>query len=495
MEVALIESPDVQTIGVGEGTWPTMRSTLQQIGISERTFVAECSAAFKQGTRFDGWRDGGENDQYYHPFSAPRDYGQFNFAAHYSSLRNESSFVDAVSSQGRICDHNLAPKQVQTPEFAHVVNYGYHLDAGLFAELLKRHCMSHLGVRYISDHVTGVSGKPGEDIRAVETRSQGELAADLFIDCTGAGALLLSGHYGVGFRDCKDILFNDRALAAQVPYPDTRHPIASQTISTAQTAGWVWDIGLSTRRGVGYTYSSTHSSDEEAQSVLRNYLYQTGAPAGPDPILRKIAFRPGHREIFWHRNCLAIGMAAGFIEPLEASALVLIELGARMLVEQFPRARSIMEIVAGRYNSTFLLRWERIIDFLKLHYVLSERDDSDYWRAHRDNASWPASLKDELNLWRYRAPWHADFPYRDEVFSSASYQYVLYGMGFETESEPNPDQLVQARQVIAENARMTQQQLSGLPSHRGLIEAWSDSGAPGSGRQSETGPVQGSANN
>ena len=177
MEVTLIESPDVNTIGVGEGTWPTMRSTLQQIGISERVFVSECAAAFKQGTRFDAWRTGGKDDRYYHPFSAPRDYGKFNFASQYSSVREASSFVDAVSSQGRICDHNLAPKQMQTPEFAGVVNYGYHLDAGRFAELLKRHCMSHLDVRYTSDHVTGVCGKPGEDIRAVETRSHGELAA------------------------------------------------------------------------------------------------------------------------------------------------------------------------------------------------------------------------------------------------------------------------------------------------------------------------------
>ena len=191
IRVTLIESPDVKTIGVGEGTWPTMRTTLQKIGISETEFLTECSASFKQGTKFTGWVTGDEDDYYYHPFSTPAGYSDINLIQYWQEQRDKISFVDAVSVQGSICDRGLAPKQDTTPEYAHVANYAYHLDAGKFAELLQKHCTERLGVRHLVDHVTAINGAPDADIRSVSTAKSGDIDGDLFVDCTGFAAVLL----------------------------------------------------------------------------------------------------------------------------------------------------------------------------------------------------------------------------------------------------------------------------------------------------------------
>lgn len=472
VSVTLIESPDVKTIGVGEGTWPTMRTTLQKIGISETEFLKECAASFKQGTKFVDWTTGDEGDTYYHPFSAPAGYSSVNLVPHWLQQPDHPSFVDAVSIQGQICDKYLAPKQTTTPEYAHVANYAYHLDAGKFADLLQRHCTTILGVRHVVDHVSGIVGKPDEDIQSVSTKKTGDIEGDLFVDCTGFGSLLLGQHYNIGYLDKQHILFNDSALAVQVPYADKNGPIASQTISTAKSAGWIWDIGLTTRRGIGYTYSSRHTSDTDAEIVLRNYIEQTSGMAADSIEPRKLSFRPGHREKFWHRNCVAVGMSAGFLEPLEASALVLVELAGRMISEELPVNRSVMDIVAKRFNDKFLYRWDRIIDFLKLHYALSQRSDSEYWIDNRKDETVPESLQELLALWRYHVPSNRDFSQVEEVFSAASYQYVLYGMGFGTQERVGSQHAKdadKARRLFAENSKKTRQVVASLPGNRELL--------------------------
>ena len=472
VRVTLIESPDVKTIGVGEGTWPTMRTTLQKIGLSEADFLKECSASFKQGTKFVGWVSGEDDDFYYHPFSAPAGYTSLNLVPYWQEERHNVSFVDAVSIQGYLCERDLAPKQIETPEYAAVANYAYHLDAGKFAELLQRHCTSKLGVRHIVDHVTSITGAIDEDIRSLTTANSGRLDGDLFVDCTGFAALLLGEHYKIPYIDKKHVLFNDAALAVQIPYDDENSPIASQTISSAQSAGWIWDIGLTSRRGIGYAYSTAHSSDDEAINTLRNYVAGTSGIAAESIEPRKIGFRPGHREKFWHRNCVAVGMSAGFLEPLEASALVLVELAARMICEELPANRDIMRIVEKRYNDKFLYRWDRIIDFLKLHYALSKRRDSEYWIDNRRNDSIPDSLRNLLELWRFQVPGRNDFPQIDEVFSAASHQYVLYGMGFETEIRPSArysENEEKAAALFAENSKTANKVVANLKSNRDLL--------------------------
>ncbi len=472
IQVTVIESPDVSTIGVGEGTWPTMRSTLRRIGISEKDFLAQCTAGLKQGTRFRGWVTGTSDDVYYHPFSAPAGYPNHRVVPYWQAHRHQVSFADAVTPQARVCDRRLAPKQASTPEYAHVLNYGYHLDAGKFADLLKRHCIEQLGVRHLVDHVESIQGSPDEDIQGLNMAREGVVEADLFVDCTGQAALLIGNHYGIGLRAQDHVLFNNRALAAQVPYADANSPIESQTNSTAQEAGWIWDIGLTSRRGIGYVYSSAHSTDEQAQAVFRRYLASETAADADRITPRQLRFQPGYRERFWHRNCVAVGMSAGFIEPLEASALVMIELSAEMIADDLPATRDTMEMASRRFNDTFGYRWERIIDFLKLHYVLSRREDSPYWHDNRRSETIPARLRELLHLWRYQVPGARDFPQIDEVFSAASYQYVLYGMGFETQPRQRAGEAAErdaAYRLFREVETSSQRLLAELPDQRSLL--------------------------
>jgi tryptophan 7-halogenase len=470
LQVTLVESPDVAPIGVGEGTWPSMRDTLSKIGVSETDFFRECDVAFKQGSKFSGWVTGQENDYYFHPFVLPQGYSETPLAGRWQQRHPDVPFADLVSFQPHLCAQGRAPKQAVTPEFAAVANYGYHLDAGKFGVFLRKHCMDKLGVKFVPDHVSAINSHENGDIASLQTRNHGALEGALFVDCTGMQSLLLGEHFGIEFLSQQHVLFNDSALAIQVPYPAEDSPIASQTTSTAQDCGWIWDIGLPARRGIGYVYSSAHTGDQAAERSLRRYLQKTGATeAGA---ARKLSFRPGYRRQFWHRNCVAIGLSAGFIEPLEASALALVELSASMLSDEMPATRDVMDVVARRFNEAFTYRWERVIDFLKLHYVLSKRTDSAYWRDNREQASIPDRLAELLTLWRHRAPSRYDFGRIDEIFPSASYQYVLYGMGFRTEfdaADQRPETQHMADACFREAQALTAKMLPALPANRELI--------------------------
>ena len=478
LRISVVESPDVPTIGVGEGTWPTIRDTLRRIGVSEATLFRECDASFKQGSRFDGWRDGRADDRYYHPFMLPHGYLDADLAGAWLDAGARQPFAETVGAQAHLCAHGRAPKQASTPEYAAVANYAYHLDAVKLASLLREHCTRRLGVHHFSDHITAVEAHENGDIAALVLRERGRIAGDLFVDCTGQRALLLAEHYRVPFVARRDVLFNDRALAMQVPYADTQAEIASQTISTAQSSGWIWDIGLPTRRGVGHVYSSAHTTDADAERELHNYVAATGGPADA-PAPRQLRFEPGYRETFWHRNCVAIGLSAGFIEPLEASAIVMIELSAAWLSDDWPTTRDDMDIVARRFNEAFTYRWERVIEFLKLHYVLSRRRDSTYWRDHARAESIPPRLTELLSLWRHRPPSQRDFPRIEEIFPSASWHYILYGMGFAPDARATrPAALAIARAYFGENQRLTRKLLDGLPGNRALIDHIRQSGLP-----------------
>ena len=466
--VTLIESPDIRAIGVGEGTWPTLRSTLEGIGVSETALFRECDAAFKQGGKFVGWTTGREGDSYYHPLMVPQGFSRVNLVPHWLHGGQGASFCDFVTPQGRLCDEGLAPKTITHGEYRAVANYSYHLDAGKFGPFLAKHCIENLGVRHVLADVGRVNQDESGDIVSVETTQAGEVRGDLFVDCSGFSALLIGKTLGVGFKECGDILFCDTALAVQVPYGEPQEPMASQTIATAQDAGWIWDICLPTRRGVGYAYSSRHTSEEAAQETLLRYI---GSQHQDCPV-RKIPIRAGHREIFWKNNCLAVGLAQGFLEPLEASAIVLVELSAKLLAERMPACREVMDIVARHFNEVTAYRWGRIVDFLKLHYVLTQRTDTAFWRDNADPATVPERLKDMLTLWKYQSPWFFDELDRlEEVFPAASYQYVLYGMGFRTEVMPEDmaDSAADAMKLVQENARMSAELCTRLPRNRELL--------------------------
>ncbi len=469
LSVTLVESAETRIIGVGEGTWPTMRSSLEKMGVPETELFRQCDAAFKQGGRFAGWTTGAADDAYYHPLMVPQGFMQLNLVPHWLQEGGGRSFCDFVCPQGELCDEGLAPKTIVNAEYQGLANYAYHLDAGKFAPFLARHCTQKLGVRHVRADVTTVEQDARGDITGLRTAQAGQITGDLFVDCSGFSALLIGKTLGVGFKDLGDVLFCDTALAVQVPYDTPDAPMASQTNSTAQEAGWIWDICLPTRRGIGYVYSSRHTSEEAARETLLRYIGQRHAAL---PV-RKIPIRAGYRRSFWQGNCVAVGLAAGFLEPLESSAIVLVELSAKLLAEQMPACREVMDLIARRFNEVTHYRWGRIVDFLKLHYALTRRTDTAFWRDNADPASVPQRLQELLMLWKYQSPWFFDeFDRLEEVFPAASYQYVLYGMGFRTEvsAQETADTAPLAARLLREKEQVTRQMRVRLPRNRELIE-------------------------
>ena len=468
LSVLLLESAAVPLIGVGEGTWPSMRDTLRAIGLPEDALFTECDAAFKQGSRFEGWVTGADDDRYHHPFSVPEGFGDVDLVTPWAQHFSEQAFAELTCPQALLCHAGRAPKQAQTPQYAAVTNYGYHFDATKFGQVLKQHCLQRLGVSHLIADVQGVRRDEQGHILSLQTAQHGEVPGDLFVDCTGMASLLLGQQLGVGLKSQKSVLFNDSAWAAQVPYVGPDSPIATQTVATAQGAGWVWDIGLQSRRGVGLVYSSAHCSDAQAQATLERYLQRTGSAAGITP--RKISFEPGYRERFWQHNCVAIGLSSGFIEPLEASALAMVEMAAALLSETFPASREEMPVVAARFNEAMTYKWERVIEFLKLHYVLSQRQDTAYWAEHRQAHTVPPRLAEQLLMWRHRAPSRHDFGRLDEVFPAASYQYILYGMGAKPVAAAAQPVSAEALQTLRQVRHQAERMAAALPTPRELLQ-------------------------
>ena len=186
ISVTLVESPDIPIIGVGEGTWPTMRNTLKKMGVRETDFIRECNVSFKQGAKFAKWVTGADDDYYYHPLVLPQGFTDTNLAPHWLADSHGKSFSEAVCPQDYLCDRGLAPKAITTPEYAGVANYAYHLDAGTYSPFLTKHCVENLGVRHVLANVTGINAADNGDIASISTKEQGDIEGDLFVDCTGS---------------------------------------------------------------------------------------------------------------------------------------------------------------------------------------------------------------------------------------------------------------------------------------------------------------------
>ena len=473
VRITLVESSDIGIIGVGEGTFPSIRGTLAAIGIDEARFVRECNATFKQGIRFDDWvrpRGATGAGHYFHPFSLPSQRpGGPDLLPYWllGAAGEGAAFADAATMQKRIADASRAPKRTSDGDFLGPMNYAYHFDAGRFAALLAEQAKS-LGVAHVIATVERVELDADGAIAAVVTRESGTLRADLYVDCTGFRAALIGAALGSPFKRIDDVLFVDRAVALQVPYarPDT--PIPSYTISTAHEAGWTWDIGLQQRRGIGYVYSSRHTDQARAEDVLRAYI----GPAAEGLTPRLLKLDVGYRETQWVKNCVAVGLAGGFLEPLESSGIGLIETAAYLVSYLFPHDGDTAP-VAKLFNELMRARYERIVDFVKMHYCLTQRTDTSFWRDNADPRSVPETLREKLAMWRCRPPHRLDFVTDLEMYPPSSWQYVLYGMEFETDlatsraAYPRSDD---ARREFATIRQVSQHALADLPPHRALVE-------------------------
>ena len=300
--------------------------------------------------------DGGEADAYYHPFTLPAGYEDRNLAPYWLEDPVGRSFASSMCFQvgtlrqwtGTQADHNSRVHRLGKL----CLSLGRRQVRALSAEALRREASRQARTMRLS----GCNPDDAGDISHLLTKAGEKLAADLYIDCSGFSSLLIGKHFGVPFLSRKDVLFIDRAWAVQVPYPTDEAAINSVTVATAQSSGWVWDIGLTTRRGVGYVFSSGHVSDEAALEELKNYLSARG-DLSRDLSYRKIDINSGYRREFWTRNCVAVGLSAGFIEPLEASAIVMIELSAKSIANLLPSGRGGMRQAARIFNDTFRYRW------------------------------------------------------------------------------------------------------------------------------------------
>lgn len=470
--VTLIEPPNLPPIGVGEGSWPTMRATLKAIGVKERDFLHACNASFKQGSKFVGWARGG-SEQYYHPFDPPLKADNLSAYELWRQHNAPDTFSRFSNRQEYVCEDELAPKLATSPGYAGVLNYGYHFDSFGLSKFLKDHCEKTLAVRTIPDLMTTAIQRENGDVEGIETREHGTISGDFFVDCTGFRALLMKGLLGVGTISLSDILPANRAVTAQIPYSDETS-IQSTTVATAQTAGWIWDVSLATRRGVGYVHSSECISTDQAAATLLAYLSTKESDAS-DISLRELTFSAGHLEKFWVGNCVGIGLAGGFIEPLEASSIMLTEISARALCAGLTESRQRPAKGADTFNEKITGHWKEIVDFLKLHYVLSERSEP-FWQNNKLAASIPTSLQEKLADWQCNGVRSIGPGSANALFPLESYQYVWHGMlgriGRANAQMTTRAGQAQTAQIVEQYQTQTKRLLARLPTNGELISSY-----------------------
>jgi len=475
VEVSLVESPDVPRIGVGEATIPNIRLTLAAIGIDELEFMKAVDGTFKQSIRYVNWVE--NNGKFYHHPFCRYDSGTGDDPGRRWLMSDRSApFMNTVSAQPAICEMGLSPKMLGNKNSGFPLVYAYHMDALKFADYLHAFATAR-GVRDYLDHVIGVDMHENGNIAAVQTRSGKRLEADLFIDCTGFAAHLIGEKLGVGFTDCSRWLLCDRAVTINVPH-DHYYPgyVRPYTSATALSSGWVWEIPLQTRRSLGYVHSSAFIDADDAEKELRAFEGDHSKSL-PSNI---VDFMVGRREQPWTANCIAIGLSGGFIEPLESTGLYLAQVASALLAEHFPYTDN-MEPLAFRFNRIMQNRFYEILDFINMHYCLTRRTDTEFWREVRRPEMINDRLRAKLDYWRIKPPSVSDFT--DQYFlgqaempqssmgafgdnrqpidtgglwNHHSYENILYGMDFLREesrewfgeNRPRPKMLKQVHDAI-----------------------------------------------
>ncbi|HWW26360.1 MAG TPA: tryptophan halogenase family protein [Caulobacter sp.] len=468
LEITLVEAMETSTFGVGEDTFPTIRETLRRIGIDEAALVREAGATFKQGSRFAHWRfepGAGQPDHYLHSFQATQEPSGPDLLPYWLlGAAGQSEWGQADASQKLAADVGDASK---CPDYVAPLNYAYHFDAAKLAGVLRRAAIG-LGVRRVVDVIDEATLTEDGAIAAVRGRASGVMTADLYVDCTGFRALLIGHALKSPYRSCRSVLFCDSALTIQVPYERPDAPIASYTISTAQEAGWTWDIGLEDHRGVGHVFSSEHADTDGAERVLRDYV----GKAGDRLDIRHIKFEAGYREISWRKNCVAIGLSSGFLEPLEATGIVFAEAAAVMLATLFPWGGD-METAAQRYNDLMCRRYERALDFIKLHYCVSKRRDTAFWRDNVEVSTIPDRLLNLLDRRRFQPSGSIGIDPNVDPFAEASWQYALHRMGYRTDLRPKAGayrHFKEARAAFADIRKQADCARQNLPTDRESVE-------------------------
>ncbi len=417
--VRVVESDDIGTIGVGEATIPHINEFNRALGIAEDDFLRATQGSFKLGIEFVDW--GGLGQRYIHGFGrigGPAD----ALPLHHFWLRMRA--LGRASPLEAYSINTVAPRQAKfmraRPDMAGSplgdLVHAFHFDAGLYAQFLRRYAEAR-GVQRTEGKVVQVQQREGDGfIKAVVMESGEHIAGDFFIDCSGLRALLIGQTLKSGFEDWSHWLPCDRAVA--VPCASAG-PLLPITRATARRAGWQWRIPLQHRTGNGHVYCSSHMSDDEATALLMAHL-DGEALAAPRPL----RFQTGRRERFWVKNCLAVGLASGFMEPLESTSIHLIQTAISRFISFFPHAGCDAADIA-EYNRMTAWEYERIRDFLVLHYKVTARDDSAFWQHCREMAV-PESLQRKIELFASNGRLYRD---GEELFTEMSWLQVMVGQG------------------------------------------------------------------
>jgi tryptophan 7-halogenase len=419
IDITLIESSEIGTIGVGEATIPTIRQFYRQLGLSDLDVIRATRATCKLGIQFCDWHQPGS--QFIHPFGV---YGQSlrgtDFHHYWLKLKqkNRVARLGDYSLGAVLAQHNkfTFPAQKPPSELS-VFDWALHFDAALFAGLMRKQAEAN-GVRRIDAKITKVNRRASDGfIESVQLDYGASFGADLFIDCSGFKGLLIEESLATGYEHWNHWLLCDRAFAVQsksVAAPN------SYTNVTARPAGWQWQIPLQHRDGNGHVYASQFIRDELARDLL---VKNVAGELLHEP--RKILFMPGRRKQAWNKNCIAIGLAAGFLEPLESTSIALIQTGIEK-IRQLVAAGKYNDSIVREFNETTALEYERVRDFIILHYKLNARDDTEFWR-HCRTMEIPDSLQHKMEL--FKASGHV-VNYRWEMFGLPSWLAIFEGFDY-----------------------------------------------------------------
>lgn len=424
VRIMLVEAPDVPTVGVGEGSTPTLRRFFAELDIAEHEWMPQCQATYKVGIQFNQWSPQRGPASYRHPFISQLDtFSERPFTVNCQTRRlglDVTTHPEAFLFNGYLAANKCAP--VTPDNFPFRIEYGYHFDAAKLGEFLKHKAMARQ-VEYCQVHIEEVAQHPSGAIKALHTRDGQMINGDLFIDCSGFRSLLAQQTLKVPFRSYQQNLFNDRAVVLPGT-ADASRPVETQ--ATALSAGWTWSIPLRNRTGNGYVFSSAHLSDDVAETELRRHL---GLLDDPTPA-RFLPMKVGRVEQHWTHNCLALGLAQGFIEPLEATALHLVQLSIRHFAKAYQKGRLSAQYQA-ECNTQINALFDNVRDYIVAHYVLNTRSDSQYWQDNRNTRALPESLLKILDVWYRRGDLAAQLQQQPEEsqFPAASWHCLLAGYG------------------------------------------------------------------
>jgi tryptophan halogenase len=457
LDIRLIESDEIGTVGVGEATIPPLVHFHRLLNISEQEFMAATQATFKLGIQFENWRE--RQHRYIHSFGNT---GKDHWTAGFQHFWLKGRERKLAGDYGEYC---LELKASLESKFAHLprdgMNYAFHLDAGLYAKFLRRFAEGY-GVRRTEGRIVEVPLDPAGNIAAVKLDSGDLIDGDLFIDCTGFRGLLIGNALHVGYEDWSHWLFCDSAVALQT---ESVGPALPYTRSIAHDSGWQWRIPLQHRVGNGMVYCSRYIADEAAKQTL---LSNIEGKVLTEP--RVIKFRPGQRLKTWKKNCVAIGLASGFIEPLESTSIHLIQRGITRLMQMFPSA-GIRQSDIDEYNRQAWTEIEYIRDFIVLHYHVTQREDSPFWRSCK-GMEIPASLAHRIGLFQETA---RVFRSQNELFGENSWIQVMLGQGMYPEAHhPAADLMGDAELsgFLNDIKMKVDRTVAQLPAHQTYVEQY-----------------------